>query len=92
VDRKFVSNFQDSINSDIASLTSFVQVERYHRFWLDDRGSLRAIIVTPQQPSGHPEWRDLLQAKEADVSRNGRRVSFSSYIPLTFFAFILTAR
>jgi len=44
-----------------------VQVGRYHRFWINNNGSLRVIVVTPQTPSSHPEWSDLFSPNRPDV-------------------------
>jgi hypothetical protein len=63
------------------SIASLVQVERYHRFWIDNEGSLRVIIVSPQQTSVHPEWRDLLMIQGKEQLDNfralGRRLGYT---------------
>eukprot|EP01112_Ceratiomyxa_fruticulosa_P011072 TRINITY_DN2979_c0_g1_i1.p1 TRINITY_DN2979_c0_g1~~TRINITY_DN2979_c0_g1_i1.p1 ORF type:complete len:684 (+),score=109.95 TRINITY_DN2979_c0_g1_i1:105-2156(+) len=79
VDHYYGSSFQNLYEMFVKTVCSFVQVGPYHRFWLDQSGTLRVIIVTPQVESPHPEWKDLFQCSQTDILNMrilGRRVGY----------------
>jgi len=75
----FSSQFQALYDSFVDEACNFVQVGRYHRFWVSTSGSLRVIVVTPQIPSNHPEWNELFLPNRTDLLNMrllGRRIGY----------------
>lgn len=59
VDYHYGSAFQSLYDDFVDECCNFVQVGRYHRFWITKSGGLRVMVVAPQTPSSHPEWSEL---------------------------------
>jgi len=83
VDYYFASSFQNLYDEFVRSVSNFIQVGRCHRFWTDMDGKLSVMVVTPQQPSHHPEWRDLfdqflpsIQQQFLSMRHFGRRIGY----------------
>eukprot|EP01114_Cavostelium_apophysatum_P024218 TRINITY_DN9419_c0_g1_i1.p1 TRINITY_DN9419_c0_g1~~TRINITY_DN9419_c0_g1_i1.p1 ORF type:complete len:545 (+),score=66.26 TRINITY_DN9419_c0_g1_i1:419-2053(+) len=79
VDSYFASQFQAVYDTFVEEAVNFIQVGRYHRFWINSSGALRVIVVTPQTASGHPEWNELFLPGRADLLSMrvlGKRVGY----------------
>lgn len=83
VDYYFASAFQTLYDEFVQNVCNFIQVGRYHRFWTDLDGKLNVMVVTPQQTSIHPEWRELfdqtsqtIQQQFLNMRHLGRRVGY----------------
>jgi hypothetical protein len=72
VDSKFGSAFQALYDPFVQTVCNFVQVGDFRRFWVNmTNGGLSEITIAPQQPSPHPEWRDLFQKEPIDWNMRG---------------------
>jgi hypothetical protein len=58
VSHRFGSAFQANNENFVSKCGNFAHVGRFHRYWARE-GELRAMIVTPQVVSTHPEWADV---------------------------------
>ncbi len=79
VDYRYVSAFQALYDTFVQEACNYVQVGRFHRFWLTTAGLLRVIVVTPQTPSSHPEWVELFTGSRNDILNMrilGRRIGY----------------
>ena len=83
VDYYFASSFQTLYDEFVHNVCNFIQVGRYHRFWTDMDGKLNVMVVTPQQTSIHPEWRELfdqssqaIQQQFLNMRHLGRRIGY----------------
>ncbi|ELR23589.1 MYND finger domain containing protein [Acanthamoeba castellanii str. Neff] len=83
VDYYFASSFQTLYDEFVHNVCNFIQVGRYHRFWTDVDGKLNVMVVTPQQTSIHPEWRELfdqssqaIQQQFLNMRHLGRRIGY----------------
>lgn len=83
VDYYFASSFQTLYDEFVHNVCNFIQVGRYHRFWTDAEGKLNVMVVTPQQTSIHPEWRELfdqssqaIQQQFLNMRHLGRRIGY----------------
>eukprot|EP01103_Thecamoeba_quadrilineata_P013691 TRINITY_DN3875_c0_g1_i4.p1 TRINITY_DN3875_c0_g1~~TRINITY_DN3875_c0_g1_i4.p1 ORF type:complete len:321 (-),score=55.65 TRINITY_DN3875_c0_g1_i4:117-1079(-) len=59
VESRYMSWFQSLYDHFTSKACSFSQVGPYHRFWVSSDCDLRLLLAKPQQPSDHPEWREL---------------------------------
>ena len=74
------SAFQASNEAFVGKCSNFVHVGRFHRYWTKD-GELRALIVTPQVASSHPEWVDVCRKggdNNSGSSNNGNNSNNSN--------------
>ncbi len=76
------SAFQANNDNFVSKCTNFAHVGRFHRYWTRD-GELRALIVTPQVASTHPEWADVCRKDNSSHSNDvlgvramGRRIGY----------------
>jgi len=82
VDHYFASAFQTLYDEFVRTACNFIQVGRYHRFWTDLDGRMNVMVVTPQQPSSHPEWKQLfnhnsiVQQQFLNMRHLGRRIGY----------------
>ena len=77
VDFKYGSAFQGLYDVFVNEAVNFVQIGRFHRYWINNSGILRVIVVTPQSPSLHPEWCELFQRSDILTMRMlGRRIGY----------------
>lgn len=78
VDMRYGSSFQELHNLFLQTVCNFVQVGRFHRFWLTSNGSLRVIVVIPQIASSHPEWSQIFVGNSPliDLRHIGRRIGY----------------
>ena len=76
VQHRYGSPFQGS--NDNFKCVNYVQVGRYHRYWVNTEGELRAIVVTPQVNSSHPEWSDVCKRdnQNHDMRVLGKRIGY----------------
>lgn len=71
VDLRFGSAFQALYDAFAQNVSNFVQVGDYRRFWVHSSGALGEIVVSPNAPSPHPEWKDLFVKEPVDWNMRG---------------------
>lgn len=84
VAHKYGSGFQSANESFVSKCSNFVHVGRFHRYWTRD-SELRALIVTPQVASSHPEWAEV--CRKGDGAHAGGDVLASNQRNMLFFSF-----
>jgi len=79
VDYRYASAFQGLYDSFVEQACNFIQVGRFHRFWLNCVGALRVMVVTPQTMCTHPEWSEIFTSGRAEMLNMrvlGRRIGY----------------
>lgn len=79
VEYMYGTSFQDLADDFAKSVRNFVQIGKYHRFWVSATGQIRSFVVTPQLTSTHPEWADLFACSQGEIMERrvlGRRFGY----------------